>query len=194
MLKKISIIILGSLLIGIGINGFILPFHLINGGIFGITLILNYMYGFKFSITFMVLNIPIYLLALKSAPLYFLNGVMGAFISGILIDSLGALNGFFHLPIFLSVVCGGLFIGTGVGFMLRNHISPGGMDLLALLISRWTMLNVGIIIYFIDTIIILSGLLILQDIHILYSLLLEAIVGLLTFVITSVRSSHIYLS
>jgi uncharacterized membrane-anchored protein YitT (DUF2179 family) len=193
MRKRLFIICFCSTLIGIGINGFILPFHLINGGIFGISLLLNYLYGFKLGLLLVCLNIPIYLLALKSDPLYFVNGIMGAFISGILIELMEPLNGTFHLPIFASVIFGGVFIGTGVGFMLRNHISPGGMDLLALLISKWSKINVGIIIYVIDTIIIMTGLLILKDANLLYSLLIVGIVSLSTTILTSFRGAHIYL-
>jgi uncharacterized membrane-anchored protein YitT (DUF2179 family) len=193
MRKRLLITCICSTLIGIGINGFILPFHLINGGIFGISLLLNYLYGFKLSLLFVLLNIPIYLLALKSNPLYFFNGVLGAFISGILIELMTPLNGAIHLPIFASVICGGVFVGIGVGFMLRNHISPGGMDLLALLISKWSKLNVGIIIYVIDTIIIMTGLLVLRDANLLYSLLIVGIVGLSASILTSFRESHIYI-
>lgn len=193
MRKRLVTICCCSTLIGIGINGFILPFHLINGGIFGISLLLNYLYGFKLGLLFVVLNIPIYLLALKSDPLYFYNGIMGAVISGILIELMTPLNGVIHLPVFASVICGGLFIGVGVGFMLRNHISPGGMDLLALLISKWSKLNVGFIIYVIDTVIIITGLIVLRDANLLYSLLIVGIVGLSASILTSFRDAHIYL-
>jgi uncharacterized membrane-anchored protein YitT (DUF2179 family) len=192
MRKRLLIIFFGSALIGIGINGFILPFHLINGGIFGISLLLNYLYGFKLSLLFVSLNIPIYLLAFKSDPHYFINGVIGAVISGFLIELMNPLNGAIHLPIFASVICGGVLIGVGVGLMLRNHISPGGMDLLALLISKWSKLNVGIIIYLIDTIIIVTGLVILKDANLLYSLLIVGIVGLFASILTSFRTAHIY--
>ncbi|WP_256236649.1 YitT family protein [Bacillus sp. EB600] len=192
MRKRLLIIFFGSTLIGIGINGFILPFHLINGGIFGISLLLNYLYGLKLSLLLVLLNIPIYLLALKSDPHYFINGVIGAVISGFLIELMNPLNGAIHLPIFASVICGGVLIGVGVGLMLRNHISPGGMDLLALLISKWSKLNVGIIIYLIDTVIIVTGLVILKDANLLYSLIIVGIVGLFASILTSFRTAHIY--
>lgn len=194
MKKRLLITCFCSSLIGIGINGFILPFHLINGGVFGISLLLNYLYGFKLSLLIVLLNTPIYLIALKSDPLYFINGILGAVISGFIVELMTPLNGVMHLPIFASVICGGVFVGIGVGFMLRNHISPGGMDLLALLISKWSKLNVGIIIYIIDTVIIMTGLLVLRDANLLYSLLIVAIVGLSASILTSFRDAHIYIS
>lgn len=192
MWKKTVVIGAGSALIGIGINGFIIPFHLINGGFMGVSLILYYLWGVKAGITFILLNIPVYLFALKSAPIYFVNGIMGAFISGLMIELFIPLNGIFHLPLIKSVILGAIMIGVGVGIMLRNHISPGGMDLLALLLAKWSKWNVGIIILILDLVIILSGLIILKDPNLFYSLLIISIVGLLASVITSFKSIQFY--
>lgn len=187
MVKKMAVIGLGSAMIGIGINGFILPFHLINGGFFGISLLFNYLWGLKVGLTFILLNVPVYIFAFKSEPAYFMNGLAGAIISGFFLDFLMPINGFIHLPILSSIIIGGICIGTGVGFMLRHHISPGGMDLLALLIAKKTSVNVGIVGFAIDSLIISTGLLLLQDTKLLYSLVIVSIVGLLACVITTIR-------
>ena len=192
MLKKLMIIGFGSTMIGIGINGFILPFHLINGGIFGISLLFNYLWGLKAGVAFIVLNIPVYLFAFKTAPLYFTNGLIGAVISGCMIEFLVPLNGTIQLPIMSSVIVGAIIIGIGVGVMLRNHISPGGMDLLALLIAKWSKINVGVVLFTMDTIIIMTALFLLQDVKLFYSLLIVTIVGLLASMITSFRGIEIY--
>jgi uncharacterized membrane-anchored protein YitT (DUF2179 family) len=193
MLKKLMIIAFGSTMIGIGINGFILPFHLINGGIFGISLLLNYLWGLKAGLIFILLNIPVYLIAFKTAPVYFIHGLIGAFISGLMIELFGPLEGKIQLPIISSVILGAIIIGIGVGVMLRNHISPGGMDLLALLIAKWSKINVGVILFGIDTLIIITALLLLQDVKLFYSLLVVSIVGLLASMITSFRVVEVYI-
>ena len=46
ILQKISAIFIGSLLLGIGINGFLVPHHLLDGGITGLALIIHYYFGF----------------------------------------------------------------------------------------------------------------------------------------------------
>lgn len=191
MLKKLAVIGFGSTMIGIGVNGFILPFHLINGGMFGISLLLNYLWGLKIGLMFIFLNIPVYLYALKSDTLYFFYGLIGAFTSGFMIEFLRPLNGALQLPIITSVIIGGSLVGIGVGVMLRNHISPGGMDLLALLLAKWSKINVGVIAFTIDIVIIISSLLILQEPRLLYSLLIVSIVGLLATIITSYRITRI---
>jgi uncharacterized membrane-anchored protein YitT (DUF2179 family) len=188
MLKKLAIIAFGSTMIGIGINGFILPLHLINGGFLGISLLLKYILGFKVGITFILLNIPVYMFAFKSDPVYFFNGVMGAVCSGLMIELFIPLNGMFHLPVISSVIIGALIIGSGVGVMLRNHISPGGMDLLALIIAKWSKVNVGVIMFAMDAVIIITGLFLLQDVKLFYSLVIVAIVGMMASLITMIHS------
>lgn len=188
MLKKIAVIVFGSTMIGIGINAFILPFHLMNGGMFGISLLLNYLWGLKIGMMFICLNIPVYLYALKTDPDYFFYGIIGAFASGFMIEFLMPIHAFFHISIISSVILGGTFVGIGVGTMLRNHISPGGMDLLALLLAKWSKMNVGIIAFAMDLMIIMTSLLILQEPRLLYSLLIVTIVGMLATIITSFKA------
>ena len=191
MIKKLAIIGFGSTMIGIGINGFILPLHLINGGMFGISLVLNYLWGINVGLVFIILNIPVYLLAYKSDVNYFFYGLLGAFASGFMLEFLKPLNGVFQLPIISSAIIGGAIVGLGVGFMLRNHISPGGMDLLALLFAKWTKINVGIIAYAMDTLIIVASLFILKEPRLLFSLLIVSIVGMMATVITSYSGKEI---
>ncbi|WP_423798743.1 YitT family protein [Neobacillus sp. SAB-20_R2A] len=186
MLKKWVIIGFGTSMIGIGINGFILPFHLINGGFFGISLLANYLWDLNPGIIFILLNIPVYLFAIKYEPNLFIDGLIGAIVSGVMIQFWLPLGGVFHMPILSSIIIGAIIIGIGVGVMLRNHISPGGIDLLALIISKWSKVNVGLVALTIDGMIIISGLLLLKDPKFLYSLVIVTIIGLLISIITSI--------
>ena len=131
--------------------------------------------------------------AFKSDPGYFLYGVIGAICTGLMIELLVPLNGMFHLPIISRVIIGAMIIGSGVGVMLRHHISPGGMDLLALIIAKWSKVNVGVIMFAMDAVIIITGLFLLQDVKLFYSLIIVAIVGLLASLITSFRKEQIYI-
>ncbi|MBV7506943.1 YitT family protein [Bacillus sp. sid0103] len=185
MLKKLAVIGFGSTMIAIGINAFILPLHLINGGFLGISLLLKYLWDFKVGISFIVLSTPVYMFAFKTDPVYFINGVIGAICSGLMIELFKPLNGMVHMSIISSVIVGAVIIGSGVGVMLRNHISPGGMDLLALLIAKWSKVNVGVIMFVMDVVIIITGLFLLQDVKLFYSLVIVAIVGLMASLITT---------
>ncbi|WP_442598829.1 YitT family protein [Neobacillus sp. D3-1R] len=192
MIKSIFTIGVASVLIAVGVNGFVLPSHLVNGGLWGISLLANYLWGYKLAITFVCLNLPIYFLAITFDLNYFFKGLLGTFISAVGINLLFPISGFFHLPLLANVVIGGLFIGTGVGMMLRIHASPGGMDLLALMVSKWFSINVGFIILLIDTAVILTGVFVLKDERMLYSLVIVGIVGIMASIMTSIKSIKVF--
>ncbi|WP_148356771.1 YitT family protein [Peribacillus simplex] len=193
MLRKVSITILSSILMGIGINGFIIPIHLINGGLWGVSLILNYLLGYHIAIAFICLNVPIYLVASMYDKTYFVNGLLGITISSIIIALLTPLQFIIHLPILYSTIFGGTVIGIGVGFMLREHISPGGIDLLALIFSKLFSINVGLALLILDSLIILIGVFTLREVRLLYSMLIIILVGITATVITGIKHIKLYM-
>ncbi|HER2162542.1 TPA: YitT family protein, partial [Streptococcus pyogenes] len=57
--QKAAAILIGSLLLSIGINGFLIPHHLLDGGITGIALILHYYFDFPTGLAMFLLSIPL---------------------------------------------------------------------------------------------------------------------------------------
>ena len=72
LLRKGIAVLIGSLLIAIGINGFLVPFKLLEGGAIGISLIFHYLTGVKVGVTFLLVSIPIFILALFFYQIIFL--------------------------------------------------------------------------------------------------------------------------
>jgi uncharacterized membrane-anchored protein YitT (DUF2179 family) len=194
MLRRTVAIFFGSMLLGIGINGFIVPFHLLDGGMIGISLLVKYVWGYKVGLTLILLSIPIYFLAWRLERRYFINSVHGLLVSSLIIDLLSPLRGMFSVSIIEGSVIGGLFIGTGIGWMLRYETSTGGTDLLALFVSRWLSINVGMVIFFIDAAVILAGLYVIGEGILLYSLVTILSVGFATMTMTLIRSINFYRS
>ena len=192
-MKKLVTLLFSSVCIGIGLNMFIIPIHLISGGIFGISLLIQYVWGIKVGHTMIIINIPIYLLSLLYDKSYFINAILGLAFTSTIIDLLTPLNGLIHLPIITNVILGGMMIGIGVGFMLRLHISPGGVDLLALLISKLTAMNPGMVIFIIDLLIIIAGIIILKDLRLIYSIITISCVGLVVGLLNSFKTINFYL-
>ncbi|WP_181742448.1 YitT family protein [Terrilactibacillus laevilacticus] len=188
MQKKIITIAFASFLIAVAINGFIIPLHLLNGGFWGISILAHYLWGYKIALTFACLNIPIYLIAFKYNNVFFINGLLGTCFVTVATDLLSPLQNMINFSFFTSIVLGSLILGIGVGLMLKFHTSPGGMDLLALMLSRWFKINVGLIIFILDLLIITSGVILLQDEKIFYSLIIVFMVGIITMMMTSIRS------
>jgi uncharacterized membrane-anchored protein YitT (DUF2179 family) len=192
-MKKLVVLLFSSVCIGIGLNTFILPLHLINGGVFGISLLIKYIWGIQVGHSIIMLNTPIYFLSLLYDKSYFINAILGLVFTSTMIDWLTPLNGLLHPPILISSILGGITIGIGVGFMIRLHISPGGIDLLALLISKSKAINPGIVMFLIDLFIIIAGIIVLRDFKLIYSIITISCVGLCVGILNNFKSINFYL-
>jgi uncharacterized membrane-anchored protein YitT (DUF2179 family) len=187
MIGKAIAIFVGSVLLGVGINGFLVPYELLDGGMIGISLIIKYIWNVKIGLTIILLSIPLYVIAWAYYRPYFYNSLHGMLFSSFMIDVLSPLRGSFELPILFSSIIGGGLVGAGIGLMLRHETSTGGTDLLAQFISKLTNYNVGILIFLIDGIVILCGSWIV-GLHIfLYSIVVVTFVGAVTTILTSVH-------
>lgn len=155
MFARIAAVVLGSLLLGIGINGFLVPHHLLDGGIIGLALILHYYFDFQAGLWSALLSVPLILYAwLKDRP-QFHGSVYGMILTAIFIDILAPFQ--FALPIWASAILGGAICGIGVGVMLRYKTSTGGTDLIAYFIAQKTPINIGLIIALMDIFIVILG-------------------------------------
>jgi uncharacterized membrane-anchored protein YitT (DUF2179 family) len=181
--QKLMATIIGSLLLGIGVNGFLVPNHLIDGGILGIALILHYFFNFPTGITMVALSLPICIFASRNKRGYFFSSLQGLLVSSLFIDLLVPLRSQIFVSHLSSALIGGVIIGTGVGLMLRYNTSTGGTDLLAKIISRRFAVNIAIVIIFIDGLIVLAGFTLLELDSVLYSCVAITTVGLTTSLI-----------
>lgn len=186
--KKALAILIGSLILSIGINFFLVPFELLDGGIIGLGLIVKYLLGIKAGLTIIVLSIPIFYIGWFHYRNYFYSSLHGMLISSFFIDLLYPFHKYFismvHLSALVSSILGGALVGLGIGIMLRHDTSTGGTDLLAQFLSKMYKINVGIMIFIIDAIVIgIGGLLISKETFFL-SLIAIIFVGLTTSLCT----------
>lgn len=165
LFRKYVIIVLGSLLIAIGTDFYLVPYKVLDGGVIGIALIINYMFGYRIGLVIFLCSIPVFVIAWVRNREIFYNSLTGMLVSSIFIELLAPFQYYFLYYIELgpltSSMFGGFLLGTGLGLMLRFDTSTGGTDLLANLISKYVRLNVGVIIFLTDGVIIgMGGLLI----------------------------------
>lgn len=180
MTKKALLIITGSSLIAIGVNIFLLPNGLMDGGALGISLLLHYLRHVEVGITFMAISIPIFLMAWFLYRPFFYNGLHGMLCSSLLIDffhPLSAVGGLLTVNPLIEASIGGLFIGSGVGLMLLTDVSIGGTDLLAQMIAKKLSLNPGMMIFFFDLLVVVAGSYLLHSVSLLNSITTVLCVG-----------------
>lgn len=153
---RIGMIIIGSILAAVGLQLFLLPNHLLDGGVTGVSILGAHLSGLPFGLFLLVLNIPFVYLGWKKF------GKAFAVYSSIGIVALAALT-FFHLPHgftdvpILAAVFGGIFVGVGAGLVIRYGGVLDGTDTIAVLIDRVTVFSVGEAIMVINGIIIAAA-------------------------------------
>ena len=172
---RFVIIILSSLFIAAGTNFFLVPYKILDGGIIGIALIINYITGTKIGLAIIFCSLPIFLLAWVKERDIFYNSILGLVTSSFLIELLGPLQYYFlyyvEIGSISSAIIGGFLMGSGLGLMLRFKASTGGTDLLAKFMKRYIPLNVGVIIFLTDIVIIGAGGLLISKETFFHSLL-----------------------
>jgi uncharacterized membrane-anchored protein YitT (DUF2179 family) len=156
-LANLSLVILGSVIMGVGYSMFLIPHHFVPGGVSGIAMIVNYFTRLPLGVLIMVLNIPVFIIGFKiMGRKYALRSLLGMVISSMLIDFFSqvvSLKSATDDPI-LAAIYGGFMLGVGLGLVFRGRASTGGSDILGQILNRWTGMSVGIGIMLIDFFII----------------------------------------
>ncbi|HWK22111.1 MAG TPA: YitT family protein [Ureibacillus sp.] len=183
-IKKGLAIIAGSIFLSVGINVFLTPYEILDGGIIGLSLIIYYLFNLKIGLMIIVLSIPIFVLAWFKYKPYFFNSLHGLLVSSFVIDLFKPLRSLIHLEPILSSIVGGILVGLGIGLMLRFETSTGGTDLLAQFIADKTSINVGVIIFAIDAAVICLGGVFISSNTLILSIVTILCVGITTSALT----------
>lgn len=136
-------IIIGSTLAAFAIENFLVPNSILDGGINGISIILNLLLGWKLSVTIIVINIPFMYIGYKNLGWKFLVKALFS----ILVFSF-LLEVFHHLDpvtdnILLATIYGSALLGVGVGLIIKSGGCLDGTESLGIVISKNTNLSVG---------------------------------------------------
>ncbi|WLR51962.1 YitT family protein [Bacillus tianshenii] len=149
-IKKIVLIIVGSIVFSIGINYFAIPNQLSEGGVIGITVVLHYLFQWSPGLVSFILNIILlgvgYKFLERQMIFYTIFGVIASSFSLWLTEDLGT-------PIqtesLLAPIYAGLFVGTGLGVIFRAGATSGGTQILAMMMNKyfdWSIAK-GILIF-----------------------------------------------
>jgi uncharacterized membrane-anchored protein YitT (DUF2179 family) len=150
--KEFMLIIAGVTSACFGLKSFLMPSHFIDGGVTGISLLISTLTDFKLSYLIAIINIPFVILGYKQIGKGF------AIKTAIAIAALSvALIVIPFQPIthdkLLIAFFGGLFLGGGIGLAMRGGCVIDGTEVLALYISKNSILTVGNIILILNIII-----------------------------------------
>ena len=145
-LKNALLIVVGCALMGLAYALFLIPHHFVPGGVSGVAIMVNYFSGLPVGALIIVLNVPVFLLGLKTmGKKYVLNSLAGMVLSSAFIDLFDRV---LDLPsatdnTVLAAIYGGVMLGIGLGIVFRGRASTGGSDIIGMVLSKHTGMSIG---------------------------------------------------
>lgn len=174
-IKKVVLIILGAMICSFGIHNIHQRTNITEGGIIGLMLLIEHWLGFSPAYITPVLDITCYLLAYRFLGKDFIK---------ISIFSTLCVSGFYKIwelfPFMLpdlsayplaAAILGGIFVGIGVGLIIRQGGSSGGDDALALTISYTLHWKLSRAYMFTDFVVLALSLTYIPVLRIIFSLI-----------------------
>lgn len=157
VVKRAFLITIGAVIMAVGLEIFLVPNQVIDGGIVGVSIMLSHITGVKLGLFIFILNIPFFFIGYKQIGKTFafstLYGIIILSISTTFLHPVAA----FTQDILLASLFGGIVLGIGVGMVIRYGGSLDGTEILAILSSKRLPFSVGEIIMFVNLFILASA-------------------------------------
>ncbi|MFD2867964.1 YitT family protein [Kurthia populi] len=176
-LRSYSLIIIGTLILGISYNAFLLPAKLAAGGVVGISTILHELYGWTPSLVQISLNLPLFILG------YFLLGksfsvktLIGTTLLPLFIALTSKLPAGVEDPMLASIY-GGILTGLGLGLVFRGNGSTGGTTIIGQLLKKYFHFSSGFAQILIDATIVIWAMFVFNLELALYAMIAIFITG-----------------
>jgi uncharacterized membrane-anchored protein YitT (DUF2179 family) len=186
-----SLIVIGSVILAAGFVFFISPYKIVPGGVYGIAIVIHYLTkgllswapsGFPIGLMGLILNIPLTIIGIRAlGPRFGVKTVVGFILTSVFMDFITFFFG--EAPLvagdaLLSSVFGGVLVGIGLGLIFKSKATSGGSDIVAMIIAKYTKLPLGQLMIYVDSSIVLIGLVVFADWKIpLYSWIVIYITG-----------------
>ncbi|MBA2876589.1 YitT family protein [Thermaerobacillus caldiproteolyticus] len=148
IVKRATAIFIGAVLMAVGLEIFLVPNKVIDGGITGISIMLSHITGLRLGIFIFLLNLPFFFMGYKQIGKTFAVSTLFG------ITVLSIFTSLFHpVPAFtedilLATIFGGMILGIGVGLVIRYGGALDGTEILAILMNKKLPFSVGEIIMF----------------------------------------------
>ncbi|WP_425465528.1 YitT family protein [Paenibacillus hemerocallicola] len=146
--RRAVFIFLGAALVSVGLEIFLVPNNIIDGGVVGISIICQHLTGLPLGLFLTLINLPFLLLGYKQIGKTFAISTL----YGVIVMSIGTalLHPVEPLTIdpLLAAVFGGIILGIGVGIVIRVGGSLDGTEIVAILLNKKSPFSVGEIVMF----------------------------------------------
>jgi uncharacterized membrane-anchored protein YitT (DUF2179 family) len=182
------LISIGAFMQALAIRLFLVPGHLVNGGIGGLAQLINYYTGFPIGVMILIGNIPLLLLGWRH-----LGGKRFAIRTAYAVVIISFFTDFLVLflpaeglstDLVLNTLYGGVISGIGYGLVYRGHGTSGGTDILVRIINNWRSIPLSQSYLITDSLIMFLGGLTYSWTNALYAIIMLFISGIAAEVTT----------
>ncbi len=149
-IKRYIILYIGSIIYAAGLEIFLVPNNVIDGGVVGIAIMASHLTGLPLGLFLITVNIPFVYLGYRQIGRTFTLSTLFAIISMSYFT-----NVFLPIPgltndLFLASIFGGIILGIGVGLIVRYGGSLDGTEIVAILMDKRTSFSVGEVVMVIN--------------------------------------------
>jgi len=168
---NLALLVLGSLLCGVGVNGILIPHGFVSGGVTGLALVIHYLApSLSVAMIYALANVPLFIAGwFFISRRFFLYSIVGT-----LIFSAAVQWAHFPVPVqdkLLAAILAGLIFGTGSGVILKSMGSAGGTDILSVIFLRHFSIRVGTTVLAFNTLVLATAALLFSLEDALYTLI-----------------------
>ncbi|MDQ0244731.1 uncharacterized membrane-anchored protein YitT (DUF2179 family) [Bacillus fengqiuensis] len=156
-LMELVYILLGSAIVALAFNFFLLPNRVASGGVSGISTIFDALFGWEPAYVQWAFNIPLFIAGVLLLGKQFgLKTLVGTIFLPFIVFLSNDMEPATNDPL-LGALFGGIGVGLGLGLVFRGKASTGGTDLAAQIIHKYTGLSLGLCVAVIDGFIVLTA-------------------------------------
>ncbi|MBC1434222.1 YitT family protein [Listeria rocourtiae] len=171
LIYKILFITLGAILMGVGLELFLVNNRILDGGIVGVSIIISQLTPAPLGVLIFVLNLPFFIIGYrkigKSFALFTLYGIAVMSVVTLILHDLEPVTD----DLLLATVFGGVTLGLGVGIVIRNGGALDGTEIVSIIINGKSPFSTGQIIMAINIVIFLVAGLVFNWDRAMYSLI-----------------------
>jgi uncharacterized membrane-anchored protein YitT (DUF2179 family) len=157
----VAIITLGTLITSVGIVLFLAPNKVAAGGVSGISIILFHLFHFPIGLTMLIINAILFVIAFVLLGSEFgLKSIYATVMLSVFVDLLEYIlpKSLYINDLVIATVFGDLLTGFGIALVVSRGASTGGTDIVAMIIKKYTNIDMGKALMVIDfTITLFAG-------------------------------------
>src|SRR5690625_5065472 len=175
-IKRIVIVIIGSFLLALSLNFFLINANVYASGFAGAAQLLSSIFkdflslDISTGVLLFVLNIPVLIIGwFKIGKGFTIYSILSVVFSTLFLEIVPIIS--LSDDIILNAVAGGVIGGIGVGISLKRGASTGGMDIVAMILSRLQDKPIGIYFLTLNAVIIFVAGILYEPENALYTML-----------------------